>query len=534
MTLKRLLLTGLTLLVTLLITLELLSSLAKPQVQSQLELYQTNLLLQASEWQGLKTEDSNPPVSQALLGDMSLQSAIEQYEQARASLKTTLQELPSPLSPSRLPPDLAESPAIEPNSLSQVQPEPPANRVRANLEQQFDRLDLRLGLLYVKSNQVESGLQLWQQLSESPRREPQSAAIATTAAVLNGLWSNPPQLLPQANEMQLQQVLTGWFRYQALSQLYQLQQRQSALLTLEAEEQQQAELAFARLALLGGLPALGCLLGIGVLLFWAGRSLLRRHHKTPILEATTDNPGESGLLQPTLSVPWDGEMIWQVMVLWFTAFFLVSFIVVPIISRGLNLNPATLTGRTQALLALFNYSLLMVTGLSILFISLRRFEPLRWFPLRLRGGWFWWGLGGYFAALPLVILVSLLGQQVLREQGGGNPLLEIILQSQDNLTVMILFGMVAGLAPLFEETLFRGFFLTSLTRYLPAWGAIALSGVVFAIAHLSLAEILPLTVLGMMLGYVYLRSRNLLASMLLHSLWNSGSFLGLLLLSGGS
>jgi uncharacterized protein len=61
-----------------------------------------------------------------------------------------------------------------------------------------------------------------------------------------------------------------------------------------------------------------------------------------------------------------------------------------------------------------------------------------------------------------------------------------------------------------------------------------LSGVVFAIAHLSVSDILPLTVLGMMLGYVYLRSGNLLSSMLLHSIWNSGSFIGLLILGGGS
>jgi membrane protease YdiL (CAAX protease family) len=67
------------------------------------------------------------------------------------------------------------------------------------------------------------------------------------------------------------------------------------------------------------------------------------------------------------------------------------------------------------------------------------------------------------------------------------------------------------------------------------WQAIACSGLVFAIAHLNVGDLLPLTVLGMLLGFVYLRSRNLFASMLLHSLWNSGSFVGLLILgSSGS
>jgi uncharacterized protein len=88
-------------------------------------------------------------------------------------------------------------------------------------------------------------------------------------------------------------------------------------------------------------------------------------------------------------------------------------------------------------------------------------------------------------------------------------------------------------APIFEELLFRGFLLPSLTRYMPVWGAIALSALIFATAHLSFSEILPLTVLGSMLGFVYTRSRNLLAPMLLHSLWNSVTMLGLFLLGSG-
>jgi membrane protease YdiL (CAAX protease family) len=46
-----------------------------------------------------------------------------------------------------------------------------------------------------------------------------------------------------------------------------------------------------------------------------------------------------------------------------------------------------------------------------------------------------------------------------------------------------------------------------------------------------LSELLPLAVLGIILGYVYYRTGNLLASMLLHSLWNGGSMLTLYLLA---
>jgi hypothetical protein len=100
------------------------------------------------------------------------------------------------------------------------------------------------------------------------------------------------------------------------------------------------------------------------------------------------------------------------------------------------------------------------------------------------------------------------------------------------LTVFFLTAAVA--APVFEELLFRGFLLPSLTHYMPVWGAISLSSLLFAIAHLSLSEVLPLATLGMLLGIVYTRSRNLLAPMLLHSLWNSGTLLSLFLLGSGA
>jgi len=92
---------------------------------------------------------------------------------------------------------------------------------------------------------------------------------------------------------------------------------------------------------------------------------------------------------------------------------------------------------------------------------------------------------------------------------------------------------IVVLAPLFEETIFRGFLLPSLTRSLPVTGAVVVSGFVFALAHLSVADLLPLTVLGILLGFVYTRQRGLWAPIVLHSLWNGGSLVALLVLGHG-
>jgi membrane protease YdiL (CAAX protease family) len=67
---------------------------------------------------------------------------------------------------------------------------------------------------------------------------------------------------------------------------------------------------------------------------------------------------------------------------------------------------------------------------------------------------------------------------------------------------------------------------------MPLWGAIGLSSFIFAAAHLSLSEIMPLMLLGVILGIVYTRSRNLISPMVLHSAWNSVTMLGLFILGG--
>ena len=175
-------------------------------------------------------------------------------------------------------------------------------------------------------------------------------------------------------------------------------------------------------------------------------------------------------------------------------------------------------------------------GLLVMYLPIKPFLPIPedWFRFKFRSNWILWGLGGYLVALPLVILVSLINQRLWNGQGGSNPILPLALEGRDNVALLIFFLTACVAAPIFEEIIFRGFLLPSLTRYVPVWGAILASSLLFAIAHLSLSEVLPLATLGMVLGIVYSRSRNLLASMLLHGLWNAGTLLSLFVLGSGS
>ena len=200
-------------------------------------------------------------------------------------------------------------------------------------------------------------------------------------------------------------------------------------------------------------------------------------------------------------------------------------IVVPILLQMLPASHPATNVRIQALDVLISYVLLALAALSVLFFSLKPFTPLpeNWFRFRLLDSWFFWGLGGYCVALPIVAIISYINQQIWRGQGGSNPLLQIILESRDNVALSIFFLTAGIMAPVFEEIFFRGFLLPSLTRYMSVWSAIIISSFLFAIVHFNLSEVLRLTALGIVLGIVYTRSRNLLAPMLLHNLWNSAT-----------
>ena len=86
------------------------------------------------------------------------------------------------------------------------------------------------------------------------------------------------------------------------------------------------------------------------------------------------------------------------------------------------------------------------------------------------------------------------------------------------------------MAPLFEEIIFRGILLPTLSRDFGIIAGIIVSAFIFALAHLSLGEMPPLFVLGIGLGVTRIASGSLLSSVIMHSLWNGLTFLNLFLL----
>ncbi|NEQ45291.1 MAG: CPBP family intramembrane metalloprotease [Leptolyngbya sp. SIOISBB] len=493
-TLRRLALILITLLVSVIMGSALIASWNEPQVASRLELYQTDLLLQATAWEGegLPAEQVTT-LRRNLLGADPIADAQTAYESVRETALNTL----------------AENTAM--NGDTAVSP-----RLQNALEGQselLDLLDLRLGILEAERGDLAAAASSWQAVKS---RQAKGDRLWRTADTLNALWQGAN--IPDESEALLTETLQGWFRNRALAQYYQQTQAPAALATLEQAETDKAQGLIFTLAAVGVFPVIGAFSGILLLIGLGAQRLVKGTEA--LLAQNRDRGWET---------PWPAETIWLVIV---GGFLFMGQLVVPVVISPLRGVLAETGIRGQALFALTYYLLMSVGAIAVLFFAIRSYRPLPpdWFTVKLRSNGWLWGLGGYFAALPLMLTVSVLNQQIWQGQGGSNPLLQTVLEAQDPLALAIFFTTASIAAPLFEEFLFRGFLLPSLTRYMPVWGAIGVSSLIFAIAHLSLSEVLPLTVLGVVLGVVYTRSRNLLSPMLLHSAWNSITMLGLFLL----
>ena len=220
-------------------------------------------------------------------------------------------------------------------------------------------------------------------------------------------------------------------------------------------------------------------------------------------------------------------------------FVVVSAVVVPLTILPLvsGLTATLASPRREAVGVVVNYALMALPSLVLLKRQLTDL-PDAACP---SGGWLQWrpqpwgsaltaALAGWLRITPIVMGTGWLLVKLVGDPGGSNPLLELVLSSRDPLALALLAFTAVVLAPLFEEVIFRGALLPVLARRCgPIWGVV-LSGLLFGMAHISIGELAPLTVLGIGLGLLRLSSGRLLPSVLMHSIWNAVTFMNLLLL----
>ena len=192
---------------------------------------------------------------------------------------------------------------------------------------------------------------------------------------------------------------------------------------------------------------------------------------------------------------------------------------------------------TQSLKIFFGYLFMAIPPLLIIYYQIKSFEnkfifkkdyfQFNFLPIK---DSFFQGFKGFLMIIPFVLIVSLIMNLLVDNQNGSNPLLEIVLNSNNYVSFVLLFLTTTFLAPIFEEVIFRGVLLPILSREFGIILGITISAFIFALAHLSIGEMIPLFTLGIGLGTTRLISGRLSSSVIMHSLWNGMTFLNLFLL----
>ncbi len=177
---------------------------------------------------------------------------------------------------------------------------------------------------------------------------------------------------------------------------------------------------------------------------------------------------------------------------------------------------------TAVLLNNAAFSFLLILGV-IVFLAVRSLNPMEVFGLRKLT---WSGVLVSLVALVVAVPVIYFSYAISRHFFGlgseSQPMVEFFNSSQTSVSDRWLLVFTAVVvAPLTEETIFRGYFYGVIRRYGGRWPAILLSAALFAAIHAYLPAFAPLAILAVALTLVYEFTGSLWAPMLMHACFNA-------------
>jgi membrane protease YdiL (CAAX protease family)/uncharacterized RDD family membrane protein YckC len=181
-------------------------------------------------------------------------------------------------------------------------------------------------------------------------------------------------------------------------------------------------------------------------------------------------------------------------------------------------------------IAVYGASLLLI----VLLVRWRRHTPLTTLGVRLPA-WPWLvaGLPLGFAAYVLEDVGGVIGRIVLPTANATNQCVGI--RGEFGGSVVLTLLAVAVIAPISEEIIFRSFTFRWLQGRMPLWGAVLVSAAIFSAAHAGWAEpslFLPVFLGGVLLAYVYAKSRSVWPGVIIHMAINIVGVILILVYSG--
>ena len=253
------------------------------------------------------------------------------------------------------------------------------------------------------------------------------------------------------------------------------------------------------------------------------------------LPSSPESRGSSdpaALLHPSLSAdaggpprrtPWGARTVFGVAGLALLAYALILVASIAALLAIKGRHPSSTEEIVAALIATMVLDCILVT-------FAYRFGPRRW---RLGFG----GLGfrdfnpavvglalaGVLMAWGILVVYGILVQAV----GLDELLPKSTLQDEvfnDRLAIIVAGLATVAVAPLAEETFFRGFVFAGLLPRWGFWSAAAASGALFSAAHLDPGSFVPFALVGMVLAWLYYRTNTLWTAIAMHFAFNLISY----------
>ena len=221
-------------------------------------------------------------------------------------------------------------------------------------------------------------------------------------------------------------------------------------------------------------------------------------------------------------------------------------IIVIFVSRGVStivlslLQPSLSNlGATGAYLVQTAFSLVFLYIIPMIATALLLKMPLREMNKKIytKPKYFGRALGMFPAFYSLAIIVNLLTMWItsLFKTTNFNDTFNTVNElSSPNFTCgIVLFVQMVVIAPLFEEFWFRGMVLESLRPY-GNGVAIFISALLFGLTHANFAQFFYAALMGIFLGYIAVSTKSVVATTIMHAIFNSFAASVLLLLTDTS
>ncbi len=134
------------------------------------------------------------------------------------------------------------------------------------------------------------------------------------------------------------------------------------------------------------------------------------------------------------------------------------------------------------------------------------------------------GISRYAASIPILVGIfgfSIFISNLLRYSASPQPIFIFFITTKNVNFLIYSIIFVCIIAPIAEETFFRGFAYNAIKKKIGINWAIIISALIFSLLHMNLVGFLPIFFLGMLLAYLYQKTGSLIPSIVTHMLHNS-------------